>query len=50
MEFHRCEIKHSDTSECYELTIDGKFYGSYDTMIEAAKEFDAIIEEEAKAG
>ena len=38
-----CEIKHSEHSECYEMTIDGKFYGSYDSVVEAAKEFEEMV-------
>lgn len=38
-----CEIKHSEYSECYEMTIDGKFYGSYDSVVEAAKEFEEMV-------
>ena len=42
---HQYDIKHSDSAEYYELYIDGKLYGTYDTAEEAAKDVDAIKEE-----
>lgn len=37
------EIKHVQGH--YELFVDGQFYGSYDTVAEAAKDIDLIREE-----
>jgi hypothetical protein len=39
------EIKH--VHDHYELFVDGRFYGSYDTVSEAVKEIDAIREGES---
>ncbi len=33
----------------YEVYVDGRFFGSYDTVIEAAKEIDAIKNGEGAA-
>lgn len=43
MSHTRCEIRHSEHNESYEMTIDGKFYGSYDSVVEAAKEFEKLV-------
>lgn len=44
----KCEIKHHDHCECYTLTVDGKFCGNFDTVSEAAAEFDRLrLQEEA---
>ncbi len=43
MSFTSCEIKRSERGECYEMTVDGKFYGNYDSVVEAAKEFEEIM-------
>ena len=39
---HQYDIRHSNTGEYYELYVDGKIYGTYDTPGEAAKDVDAI--------
>lgn len=40
------EIKHSITGEFYELYIGGKLMGTYDTVVEAAKDVELITKEE----
>lgn len=40
------EIKHSNTGEFYELYIAGQLMGTYDTVVEAAKDVEVIMKEE----
>lgn len=40
------EIKHSNTGEFYELYIAGKLMGTYDTVVEAAKDIELMMKEE----
>ena len=40
------KIEHSKTSECYTLTINGKFYGNYDTFREAMDAYIEVVEKE----
>lgn len=40
------EIKHSTTGEFYELYIAGKLEGTYDTAVEAAKDYERMMKEE----
>ena len=44
-----CEIKHHEHSECYTLMVDGKFCGNYDTVVEAANEFESLRMEEEES-
>lgn len=37
-----CTIKRSTKGPYYEMTVDGKFYGNYDTVKEASEEFEQI--------
>ena len=39
---HQYDIKHSNAAEYYELYIDGKLYGTYDTAEEAAKDIELM--------
>ena len=39
----KCEIRHSEQGECYEMLINGEFYGNYDSVFEAAKEFEELM-------
>lgn len=39
----KCEIRHSERGECYEMLINGEFYGNYDSVFEAAKEFEELM-------
>lgn len=49
MSCEKCEIKHHDAAECYTLIVDGQFCGNFDTVMEAAKEFDEMrLREEAE--
>lgn len=41
------EIKHSNIGEFYELYIAGKLMGTYDTVVEAAKDVEMMMKEEA---
>ena len=40
------EIKHSNTGEFYELYIAGQLMGTYDTVVEAAKDVEMMMKEE----
>ena len=40
------EIKHSNTGEFYELYIAGQLMGTYDTVVEAAKDVEVMMKEE----
>lgn len=46
----RLEINHSSKGEYYEMYIDGKFQGNYDSVKEAADEYEHICEEEDARG
>ena len=50
MSCNSCEIKRHEHCECYTLLVDGEFRGNFDSVAEAAKEFEEIYREnEAKA-
>lgn len=40
------DIKHSNTGEFYELYIAGQLMGTYDTVVEAAKDIELMMKEE----
>ena len=40
------EIKHSKTGEFYELYMAGQLMGTYDTVVEAAKDVELMMKEE----
>ena len=40
------EIKHAETGEYYELYISGMLMGTYDTAVEAAKDYEQMMKEE----
>ena len=44
-----CEIKRSNTCEAYELVVDGKFCGNYDTVAEAANEYESLCMQEEQS-
>lgn len=44
-----CEIRHHEYGACYTLLVDGRFEGNFETVSEAAREFDRIkMEEESQ--
>lgn len=46
-----CDINHSDKGNYYEMKVGGKFYGNYDSVVEAAEDYEKLFapdeEEEA---
>lgn len=46
MSLNSCEIKRHEHCDCYTLSVDGKFCGNFDTVKEAAAEFDRIWTDE----
>lgn len=44
----RCDIHHSEHGDYYEMLVDGQFAGNFDTVNEAAEEFDRMLEEDRK--
>lgn len=43
----RYDIKHANGH--YEMYVNGKFYGSYDTFTEAAKDIEVMVAERTEA-
>ena len=41
-----CEIKRSDKGPYYTMKIDGEFAGNYDTVQEAANDYEDILKKE----
>lgn len=44
----QCDIRHSEHGEYYEMSVDGEFAGNFDTVHEAATEFEHILAEKKK--
>ena len=42
------DIHHSNTGEYYEMYIDGKFIGNYDTVNEAVQDYEELKKAEAE--
>ena len=42
---YNCDIHRSKKGPYYEMFIDGKFYGNYDTVKEAADDYEKYVEE-----
>ena len=40
-----CDIRHDDRHGYYTLTVNGQFEGNFDTMREAALEYEQIVKE-----
>ena len=41
-----CDIHRSEDGQCYEMAIDGHFYGNYDTVGEAALDYERYLKEQ----
>ena len=48
METQRLDIHRSKKGPYYEMYIDGKFYGAYDTVKEATDDYEAYRKEQEK--
>lgn len=44
-----CRIQHSDVGEYYEMYVDDIFVGTYDTVKEAAEDYDRMATDEKSA-
>lgn len=49
MAYDHCEINRSKDGKSYELKIDGKFAGNFDTVSEAAREYEEQKDKEEES-